>query len=147
MSLPNEADFAVIKIGDGESPEAFSIICGIENVSLNKAVASNDRYRRDCTKLGKPAVRKNIVTGKSLTITGSGAANVDNIADFEAALGVSGNYQIELRQYDGTDAGSLMGTVAGAFVLVADNISLNSNADSTGEITLNNEGVWTYTAA
>jgi hypothetical protein len=148
MSLPTEADFAVIKVGNGATPtEVFAAICGIENVAVNKVANSNDRFRRDCTKLGQPAVRKNRVTGLSLTITGSGAMNIANIVSFEAALGVAKNYQIELRQANGTDAGILLGTYGGSYIMVADNISTDINGDSSGEITLNNEGAWTWTPA
>lgn len=148
MSLPTEADFMVIKSGDGATPtEVFTQICGVENVSLAFAANSNDRYRRDCTKLGQPAVRKNRVIGKSLTATGSGAMNIANFDSFEALLGVPNNYEIELRQVDGTAAGTLLGTLAGSFVMVSNTASSDINADSSGEVVLNNEGAWTWTAA
>ncbi len=147
MSEPTEADFMIVKLGDGESPGVFTAICGIENVSINKAVNANDRYRRDCAKPGIPGARKNRATGKSLTITASGAANVDNIETFEDILGIKRNYQIGLYQTDGSDAGVLLGTYAGAFMLMSDNMTADPNGDSTGEITLNNDGPWTWTKA
>lgn len=147
MSVPTEADFMIVKLGNNADPEVFTAICGIENVAINKAVNANDRYRRDCAKPGIPGARKNRATGKSLTITASGAANVENIENFEGVLGIVRNYEIELRQSDGSDSGVLLGTYAGAFMLMSDNMSADPNGDSTGEITLNNDGPWTYTAA
>lgn len=148
MSLPTEADFMVIKAGDGATPtEVFTAICGVENVSLAFSANSNDRYRRDCTKLGKPAVRKNRVVGLSLTVTGSGAMNIANFETFEDLLGIGNNYQVELRQVDGTDGGVLLGTLAGEFVMVSSTSSADINADSSGEVVLNNEGAWTWTEA
>lgn len=147
MSVPTEADFMIVKLGNNADPEVFTAICGIENVAINKAVNANDRYRRDCAKPGIPGSRKNRATGKSLTITASGAANVENIESFESVLGIVRNYQIELRQTDGSDAGVLLGTYSGAFMLMSDNMSADPNGDSTGEITLNNDGPWTYEAA
>jgi hypothetical protein len=148
MSMPTEADFAIIKVGDGASPsQAFDAICGVENVAANKTANANDRYRRDCTKLGKPAIRKNRVTGLSLTITASGAMNIDNFGRFEELLGVANDYQIEFRNVDGTDSGVLLGTYSGSYVMVSDNVTVDPNADSSGEINLNNEGPWLWTPA
>ncbi len=146
MSVPNESDFALIKIGDGEATETFTAICGIENVSINRTANTNDRFRRDCAKPGVPAVRRSRTTGKQLDITGTGGVDKASIADFEAALGIPGNYQIELYQYDGTDTGALMGTFAGAFNMTSANLSLDANGDSSGEITLASDGTWTWTA-
>ena len=65
MSLPTEADFAIIKIGDGATPtEAFAIACGIQDVSINQAVGTQDRFSRDCAKPGEIPNRKVKATGK-----------------------------------------------------------------------------------
>lgn len=148
MSVPTEADFMIIKSGNGASPtEVFTAICGVENVSINKTVNASDRFRRDCAKPGIPGVRKNVIGGKSMTITGSGAANIANIEAFEDLLGIPNNYEIDLMQADGSDSGVLLGTYSGPFVMMSDNISADPNGNSSGEITLNSDGVWTYEAA
>ena len=146
MSVPNESDFALIKIGDGEATETFTAICGIENVSINRTANTNDRFRRDCAKPGIPAVRRSRTTGKQMDITGTGGVDKASIADFEAALGIVGNYQIELYQYDGTDTGELMGTFSGAFNMTSANMSLDANGDSSGEGALASDGIWTWAA-
>lgn len=147
MSVPNEADFAVIKVGDGANPENFTAICGIENASINEVANTNDRFRRDCATPGKPAIRRSRTTGIQQDITGSGGVDKANIAAFNAALGLVQNYEVELYQYDGTDAGQLIGTFAAAYNLTSNSLSLDANGDGAGEITLASDGVWTWTPA
>ena len=145
MSVPNEGDFALVKIGDGEAVEAFTAICGIENVSISRTANTNDRFRRDCATPGRPAVRRSRTTGKQMDVSGTGGVDKASIADFEAALGVVGNYEIEIYQYDGTDTGDLMGTFTGAFNMTAANMSFDANGDSSGEVSLASDGTWTWT--
>lgn len=147
MSVPVEADFALIKIGDGAATEVFTTICGMRQVGINRTVSSSDRFVRDCAKPNKPAVRKVRVTGKQMDVTGSGLINKTDIAAFDAALGKSKNFKIELYQDDGTDTGLLMGTYAAAFVMTAANKSLQEGGDASSEITLASNGDWTWTAA
>lgn len=147
MSVPNEADFAIVKISDGGTPASFAAICGIENVSAAVAVNASDRFRRDCAKPGIPGSRKNVVTGKTLTITASGAANIDNVELFEDLIGIAHDYEIEFRQADGSDAGVLQGTYSGSFMLMSHNLGTSPSGDSSGEIVLNNDGPWVWTPA
>jgi hypothetical protein len=146
MSVPVESDFALIKVGNGATPEVFTAICGIENVSINRVANTTDRFRRDCAKPGAPAVRRSKTTSKQLDITGTGGVTKADIEAFDDALGVVKNYRVELYQYDGTDTGDLMGTFAGSFNLTSANMSLDANGDSSGEITLASDGAWTWTA-
>ncbi len=147
MSLPNEADFALVKMGDGASPEVFTTICGLTDVTINRSAASNDRYVRDCTKPGEVPNRTQQITGKSLDVSGSGLSNVDTIDDFENALGVLKNYKVELYRRDGTDAGELLGTLAMASHMTAANMSVPADSPASADITLPSHGAWTYTAA
>ncbi|MFN3474086.1 MAG: phage tail tube protein [Blastomonas sp.] len=146
MSVPSESDFALIKVGNAADPEVFTTICGIEGVSINRVANTNDRARRDCASPGLPAVRRSKTISKQMDITGTGAVDKPNIAAFDAALGLIKNYEIELYQYDGTASGELVGTFAGAYNLTAANMTLDANADSSGEISLASDGTWTWTA-
>lgn len=146
MSVPTEIDFALIKIGDGGGTETFAVACGIENVSLQRVANTEDRYVRDCAAPGAVPVRKVKVTGKALTITGDGMSDKAHIGIFGDALGEVKNYEIEAYADDGTDAGDLLGTFSGAFMMDAANISAPRNGTSTAEITLKNHGDWTWTA-
>lgn len=145
MSLPNEADFALVKMGDGDSPEVFTTICGLTDVTINFSAASNDRYVRDCAKPGEVPTRKQQITGKSLDVSGTGLSNVDTVDDFLAALGVLKNYKVELYRADGTDAGELLGTLAMSSHMTAANLSIPRESPASADITLPNHGVWTWT--
>ena len=148
MSLPTEADFAIIKIGDGATPtEAFAIACGIQDVSINQSVGTQDRFSRDCAKPGEIPNRKVKATGKSLDVTGSGLIDKAQIAIYNAALGVAKNYKIEVYADDGTDTGTLLGTIAGSFMMTASNMSIPREGTASAEVTLANNGAWTWTAA
>ena len=147
MSLPTEADFALIKIGDGESPEVFTTACGIQDVTINRVANTSDRFVRDCTKPGEVPNRKVKTTGKQLDITGSGLTDQAHVDTFDDALGKVKNYKVELYADNGTDAGDLLGTVAGAFVMTAANMNIPREADASAEITLASHGAWTWTVA
>lgn len=147
MSFPVEADFAIIKIGDGATTEVFTIACGLQDVQINSAAATQDRYTRDCAKPGSVPVRKVKTTGKSLDITGTGLIDKAQIAVYQTALGAKKNYKVELYQDDGTDTGTLQGTFAGAFVMGSTNLSVPREGVSSAEITLANDGAWTWTPA
>lgn len=148
MSLPVEFDFALIKMGDGATPtELFTTICGMQDVTLNETVNSNDRFVRDCTKPGEVPQRRVQPSGKQTDLTGTGLTNATNIATVRAALGVSKNYKIEVYKRDGTDAGDLLGTFAGPFVMLSNNLNMTLDTPGSAEITLASDGAITYTAA
>lgn len=144
MSLPVEADFAVVKIGDGASPEVFTILCGMDTVSINRTANTSDRFRRDCAKPGTVPYRRSRTTGKQMDISSSGAINIPDIATYNAALGVTKNYTIELGQYDGTDAGTIIHEITGPFNLTAANSSVGD--EGTADISLASDGIWTEAA-
>ena len=146
MSYPNEADFIVVKVGDGATPEVFTTICGIESATINQTVNTNDRFRRDCAKPGSVPTRKVKVTGKQWDATGSGVVNVDEFPNFASSLGIRKNYQFDFGIRDGTDAGEIVGTYAGPAVMTAANINMG-DADGTAEITLAGEDAIVWTAA
>lgn len=145
MSYPVESDFVIVKMGDGATPEVFTIMCGIENISLNQNVQSNDVYRRDCAKPGVLPTRRNRPTGTSWDVTGSGVLNISEITRFKAALGTRKNYRIEFGKRDGTDTGTLLGTYAGPAMLLSFNHNVGD--EGTAEVTLAGEDEITWTAA
>lgn len=146
MSFPVEPDFALLKVGDGATTEVFTIACGLQDVNINQVANSQDRFTRDCAKPGSTPVRKTKATGLQLDITGSGLIDKDQITVYNGALGKTKNYKIELYQKDGTDAGILLGTFAGNFMMTATNQSVPTDGSASAEITLANNGAWTWTA-
>ena len=147
MAEPTEIDWALIKLGDGDSPEVFTIVCGIQDVTINQPVNTTDRSVRDCAAPGRVPTRKIRVNSRQMDVTGSGLSNAETIEDLNAALGKKRNYRIELYQDDETDTGLLLGTYAGEYVLTANNLTTTREGDSTAEITLASNGAWTYTPA
>ncbi len=147
MSLPKEVGFAVLKIGDGATPEVFKIACGIQDVVLNHTADTRDRQVRDCTKPGETPNRRVKSTGQKLDITATGLTDADHIEIYSAAVGKVINYKIELLEDDNTDTGNLLGTLSGAFMMTANNMNLGRENDAGQEITLANDGPWTYVEA
>lgn len=147
MSLPTEFDFAVIKFGDGATPtEAFAISCGKQDVSLNFAAQSSDRYVRDCAKPGEIPFRKAKATGKSLDVTATGLTDKTAFGTEVALVGKHKNIKVELYADDGTDTGTLLGTVACNMLVTALNVSAPREGTSNAEVTLASNGAWTWTA-
>lgn len=147
MSYPTEADAAIIKVGDGATPEIFTIVCGIENVTLNETANTSDRFRRDCAKPGAIPRRAVKVNGLQWDVTGSGVTNTAQNPTVRPLLGAHKNYKIDFIQYDGTDEGNLLGTYAGQGVLTARNANVQTSGDSTSEITIAGENDLIWTAA
>lgn len=146
MSYPNEADFIIVKAGDGAEPEVFTTICGIETATINKTANTTDRFRRDCEKPGAVPTRKVKVTGKQWDATGAGVINIDEFDRFDSLLGISNNYQFDFGKRDGTDAGEIIGTYEGPGVLTASNINMG-DTEGTAEITIAGEDDIVWTAA
>lgn len=146
MSYPVEPDFVVVKIGDGASPEVFTILCGIDTAGINKTVNTQDRFRRDCAKPGAIPTRKVRVSGRQWDVTGSGVINVDAFTQFDASLGIRRNYRLEFGKRDGTDAGDILGYYDGLAVMTAQNINVSAD-DGSAEITLAGEDDIVWTAA
>jgi hypothetical protein len=143
MSFPTEFDFVLVKIGDGGGPEAFTLICGIEDVTVTEDVNTTDRFRRDCEKPGSVPKRRSKVTGEQWQVSGSGVANLDQIDLLSAAKGMERNYELEFGRRDGTDAGEIIATATGAAILT--NRTISNTADGGGmEITLTGQNELTW---
>lgn len=147
MSLPTEFDFAVIKFGDGESPEVFEISCGKNDISMNFTAQTTDRFVRDCAKPGEIPFRKTKATGKSLDITATGLTDVDSFGKEQALVGNLVNTKVELMREDGSDSGVLLGTVTVQNRVTALNVGTPRESDATAEVVLASHGAWTWLAA
>ena len=143
MSFPRDPDFAVIYLSSGTTPETFTLLCGIDNISLNETANTNDVFRRDCAKPGATPKRRVRVTSTQWDLTASGVANVDMIPTINQVLGVRRNYRIDLGLRDGTDAGQIIGRYYGPAVMTANNKSFGD--EGTAEITMAGEDdiIWT----
>tara|TARA_Y100001951_G_scaffold100969_1_gene105152 strand:- start:810 stop:1256 length:447 start_codon:yes stop_codon:yes gene_type:complete len=147
MSVPTEFDFAQVLYGDGESPEVFTVICDVMDVTINHTAQTNDRFRRDCTKPGEVPKRAVKVTGEQWDISGSGILDSGQVAAIEALVGKHGNFQVIGYADDNTDAGAEIGTYEGEFVLTTYNNGISRDGDNSLQIDLASDGAITYTAA
>lgn len=142
MTLPTTFDFAQLKLGDGATPEVFTVVCGLETTGINESAQTSDRYVRDCTAPATPPTRKIRVTGVTWDISGSGLSNVAQFALLKDALGKHRNWQIV--PLDTTDpdtpAGTPLGTFEGTGVLTSRNIATVADGFATLELTLAGEG-------
>ncbi len=144
MSFPTEFDFVLVKIGDGAEPtEAFTLLCGLENTTINETVNTTDRFRRDCEKPGSVPKRASRVTGEQWDITASGVVNLDQIDLLNAAKGVEKNYELEFGRRDGTDEGEIIATATGSAILTSRTIN-GTQEEGTMEITLTGQDVLTW---
>ena len=147
MSYPTEIDAAIIYSVTGTGQTAVrTILCGIENVTINETANTSDRFRTECDKPGRVPTRSVRTTGIQWDITGSGVSNADQLTALKALLGQHKAYEIDAIKYDGTDAGDKLGTFAGTGVLTAKNLNLQRSGDSGLEITIAGEGTLTWTA-
>lgn len=148
MSYPTEIDAAIIYRVTAGTPPVRTVLCGIENVTINETVNSSDRFRRDCAKPGAIPARSVRVNSRQWDVTGSGVSNADQLTALKALLGAHADYEIDAIAYDGTDEGNLLGTFAGTGVLTAKNLNLQREGDSGSEITIAGEDdlVWTPAA-
>lgn len=147
MSEPVEVDWALIKAGDGETVETFTLICGIQDVTINQTVNTTDRAVRDCEAPGAVPTRKTKVNSKQLDISGSGLSNTQEEVRLNALLGTLNNYRVELYREGPTDAGVLLGTYAGEFRMTAKNLNATRDGTSSMDVSLASNGAWTYTDA
>ena len=147
MSLPVEFDFALVKMGNGASPEVFTTVCGLQDATVNRTVNTQDRFVRDCGKPGEVPERKVKATGRQTDITGTGLTNAAEVDRVEDALGLIKNYRVEVYSDNGTDTGDLLGTWAGPFMLTSSNNSIPREGNAAFELTLVSDGAVTWTVA
>jgi hypothetical protein len=147
MTFPTEFDWMLVKKSDGASPPNFVMICGIQDVNVNLTANTADRFVRDCAKPGATPRRKVKVNGIQMDITGTGLSNADTVPMLMDSVGKHVDYQIEGYADDGTDAGELLGTFSGTYVMTASNLTIPRTGDASGEITLASHGDFDFDPA
>ena len=142
MSVPHDPDIVKVSGGDGESPEVFTLLCGIENLDLNQEVNTSQVPRRDCAKPGLPAVIKNKVQSFQWSASGTGVWNTAQTAAVNALLGISQNYKFEFGVRDGSDGGQIIGIYTGNAMLTSNNVSVGDEGTASLNILGNDRLVW-----
>lgn len=147
MSLPVEPDFVVVKMGDGGGTEVFAITCGIQDVTVNIAAATSERAVRDCAKPGEIPYMKHKASSKGMEVSATGFIDRAQLVLNHAALGLVKNYKLEYYTDDGTAAGTLYGTYAGAFMMDTLKQGIPRDGQASVEFSLKSHGSWTWTTA
>lgn len=147
MSEPSTFEFAVIAIRTG--PTTFTKLCGIQTTGFNRAAQTTDRYVRDCDFPGRPPERKVRTTGKARTLTGSGLFNTAQIDLMNDLEGQKREFQFILMDIADPDVpeGTEIGTYEGPGVVTALNLGQSETDMASVDITIESDGVWTYTPA
>jgi hypothetical protein len=97
-TLPYTADWSqfTVLMGNGATPEVFSRMCGLMSRGFNQTVATGETNVPYCDDETLPAITMRSATALSAEITGSGTLAVEDVAAWDAAKGVSKNYQVNL---------------------------------------------------
>lgn len=148
MSLPNSADRAVLKIKTAAGPPAvYTLLCGVEDVTIDENVQTSETYQRDCAAIMLPGQRKITNQGYAWSLTAAGNDNVDIYATLAAAIGLRKDYEIDLYKDDGTNGGLIMGTIVGTAMMTQRTRGYTTQNPGTLQLTLQGEGKPVWTAA
>ena len=149
MAEPTTFEFGVLKVGDGEDPEVFTTLCGIQTTGFSRQVQTQDRAVRDCTSPALTPERRLRKQSKSRTLTGSGLYNTAQTTLINTLEGARKNYQLVLMDISDEDiaAGTEIGTWEGPGMVTALNMGTSETDLATIEITVESDGAWTYTPA
>src|SRR5687767_12424786 len=82
-----------LMLGDGAGPEVFEALCGVTTRNFTQQANTNDVFTRDCAAPEDQPIRRLIVTGKQWSLSGEGTLNRANLADLQAAWGVTRNWR------------------------------------------------------
>ena len=148
MSEPKEIAFALIKFSDMAATPAFTLLCGITNVTVTENVETQDRRVRDCATPNKPGALRTKVIGDTWSISGTGLTNADQRATIKTELlGKRIDYKVEYYKDDDTDEGALLGPDAGTAILDTNAMTLDQDGESSLQINLKGTGALVYTSA
>ena len=147
MARPNiiRGTFVAILMGDGNSPEVFSPICGITAKGFTAQTNTSDDFVRDCADPEDIPARYVTATGRQWDLSGSGLLNLDNLEDIIAAQGEIKNYRYVIGAPTG-NAG-YNGYFAGAGMMT--NLQFGGPEDNKAsiDITIVSDGVWDFVEA
>lgn len=146
MSYPTEPDYIQIMVKVGTT---YTMLCGFEGATLNKAIQTTDRYRRDCAKPAAIPDRSVRVNSTSWDISGTGVVNMDQFDLYENLLGAHSDFRLLYGRYDnaltdGERTGTIFGYRDGKGVMTSHNETLSE--DSTAELAIAGEGKLSWTA-
>lgn len=132
-----------LMLGDGGGPETFAALCGVTTRNFNQQANTNDQFTRDCADPEDVPIRRLIVTGKQWDLSGEGTLNRANLADIQAAFGITRNWRYLFTE----PANDLVyqGYFAGPGILTSLQINSEDSSFATISLTIASDGEWTWT--
>lgn len=96
MSYPTtiKGQKIVLQLGDGESPEAFTTVCGLNTRGLQRSRAANDAQVWDCTDPDALPIIERESGASDWTITGEGYAVAAELDRIEEAFETPANWRV-----------------------------------------------------
>lgn len=131
-----------IMIGDGESPEVFSVVCGLTTKAFTQQVNTESSFIKDCVDREDVPHRRLTASGKQATLTGSGYYNRSQFEVLQAAFGVTKNYRFVMSE-PGDDP-VFTGYFEGPFMLTTLPINGGDTGFAQQELTFESDGEWTF---
>jgi 2-polyprenyl-6-methoxyphenol hydroxylase-like FAD-dependent oxidoreductase len=135
-----------ILMGDGATPEVFTVLCGITTRSITTQVNTSDAFNQDCADPEDVPVRELITSGKQWDMRGSGQMNRDLFPDLLAAIGETKNYRFFIRAKVGEVAADnpLNGYLGGPGKITTHTLNGN-NGDMVGiDLAIASDGAWAW---
>lgn len=149
MALPEIVKGAYIDIlmGDGDTPEVFTPICGLTTRQFTKQVNTNDVFIPDCADPEDVPLRRLVPTGMQWDLSGEGLLNLANWELVDGATGVTGNFRFVIAR----PAGSTVGTGFYAGPAMITNMQIGAQVGggefATVSITIASDGAWVWDPA
>jgi hypothetical protein len=137
-----------IAMGNGASPEVFSILCGLNARNFTQQVNTSDTFVADCADPEDVPIRRLVPTGKQWSLSGEGRYNRSQRAVIDAAVGVTKTFRFIMSEPDGDSISD--GYYEGPGMIT--NIQFGGSGAESGNfatfsVQIESDGEWTWTAA
>lgn len=136
--------YSTILMGDGATPEVFTVLCGITAKSITEQVNTSDTFNRDCADPEDVPVRQISGTGRQWSMRGSGNMNRANFQDLEDAVGMVKNYRFFIARKAGEAAPKLNGYFLAPGMITTKTITGDDGAYMQMDLTFESDGEWTW---
>lgn len=132
-----------ILVGDGATPEAFSILCGLTTKTFTEQVNSSDIFIPDCADPEDVPVRRLNITGRQWSVAGEGSYNRAQGALIRSIVGVTKNYRFVVSEPTGDDIDD--GYYEGQAALLNRQISGPGGGEfATASFQIESDGEWIW---
>jgi hypothetical protein len=147
MAAPDivKGTYLDILVGDGASPENFTVVCGLTAKTFTEAVDTSDVFVRDCADPEDIPSRRLNITGQRWSLSGDGLYNRAQAGLIRGLIGISRNYRFVVSEPSADNIDD--GWYEGPAVLVNRQIGGPQGANATGSFQIESDGEWTWTDA